>query len=313
MLVNSFSALQLVNGTSAEGNRVCCGATIPPMRRLPFAGAILSAIAGWYVAGCYWLVSTSDLTSGAPDSGSTGSHEAGGESGGPMVDAEGDGGGASDAGPFCPADSGPYTYCMDFDGIDAASLHLYANESDTGVVNGVYVSPPSSLDVKLNGTWGTSGGYSVDFPFRPKTAQLEYQFMPQPLGSWVTSMGITMYASSTQTWEALQVLVAPDGGFQVQEWFQGPDGGTGWTHGIFSLEGGTLTGTWHHVVLTMTVDDGQGRYFSGLSVDDQVLELDVPLQGPWAQGTVHLNIGSSFAQEGGSDFYYDNVRADFGL
>jgi hypothetical protein len=281
------------------------------MRRLPFAGAVLSTIAGWYLVGCYWLVSTGDLTSGSADGGNdVASRETGGESGGPTVDAEAD----ADAGPFCPVEAGPYTYCMDFDGIDAASLNLYVNQADAGIVDGIYVSPPSSLRVKLNGGWGTAGAYNVDFSskFIPKTAHLEYQFMPQPLGSWVTSMGISLYVSSTQTWESLQVLVAPDGGFQVQEWFEGPDGGTGWSHGTFALEGGTLEGVWHHVVLTMNVDDSQGRYFSGLSVDDQALELDVPLQGPWAQGTAHLGIGSTFAQEAGSDFYYDNVRADFG-
>lgn len=281
------------------------------MKRLPFAGAVLSAIAGWYLAGCYWLLSTGDLTSGGPDAGDeAGRREAGSKGTGPTVDAEGD---AGDAGPFCPVEAGPYTYCMDFDGIDAASLNLYENQSDTGIVDGIFVSPPSSLGVKLNGGWGTSGGYGVDFSFKPKTARVEYQFMPQPLGSWVTSVGISLFVSSTQTSESLQVLVAPDGEFQVQEWFEGPDGGTGWSHGTFALEGGTTVGAWHHVVLTMTVDDSQQRYFSGLTVDDQVLELDVPLQGPWAQGTAHLGVGSSFAQEAGSDFYYDNVRADFGL
>ncbi|HEX8792770.1 MAG TPA: hypothetical protein VF765_17615 [Polyangiaceae bacterium] len=284
------------------------------MRRLPVAGAVLSAIAAWYAAGCYWLVSTGDLTSGGADASSdVALRETGGEAGGPMVDAESEAGEGGDAGPFCPEDAGPYTYCMDFDGVDAASLHLYTNDSDTGIVDGVYVSPPSSLGVKLNGGWGTAGAYDVNFTFKPKTARLEYQFMPQPLGSWVTSVGISLWVSSTQTSESLQVLVAPDGEFQVQEWFEGPDGGTGWSHGTFSLDGGTRTGAWHHVVLTMTVDDSQGRYFSGLSVDDQALELDVPLLGPWEQGTAHLGIGSTFAQEGGADFYYDNVRADFGL
>jgi hypothetical protein len=280
------------------------------MRRLPFAGAVLSAIAGWYLVGCYWLVSTGDLTSGGPDGGNdVTAQEAGSDGVGPMVDA----GGGADTGPFCPVDAGPYTYCMDFDGIDAASLNLYVNEADAGIVDGIYVSPPSSLRVKLNGGWGTAGAYNVDFPFKPKTARVEYQFMPQPLGSWVTSVGIYLWVSSTQTSESLQVLVAPNGDFQVQEWFSSPDGGTGWSHGTFSLEGGTLPGAWHHVVLTMTVDDSQGRYFSGLTVDDQALELDVPLQGPWTQGTAHLGVGSTFAQEAGSDFYYDNVRADFGL
>lgn len=282
------------------------------MKRLPFAGAVVSAIAGWYLGGCYWLVSTGDLTSGGADAAS--GAESGSEGASPMGDAEGEGGGG-DAGPFCPVDAGLYTYCMDFDGIDAAMLNLYAIESDTGIVDGIYVSPPGSLGVKLNGGWGTAGGYSVDFPsqFKPKSVRLEYQFMPRPLGSEVTSPGISLWVEATQTWEALQVLVDPKGEFQVQEWFSTPDGGNGWTHGTFSLEGGTTVGAWHHVVLTLNVDDSQQRYFSGLTVDDQVLELDVPLQGPWEQGTAHLGIGSTFAQEGGSDFFYDNVRADFGL
>jgi hypothetical protein len=282
------------------------------MRRLPFAGAILSAIAGWYLAGCYWLVSTGDLTSGNPDAGVP--HEVGDESEGPTVDAGNDAESDAEAGPFCPIDAGQYTYCMDFDGIDAAVLNLYVNEADAGIVDGIYVSPPSSLGVKLNGGWGTAGAYGVDFKFTPKKARLEYQFMPQPLGSWVTTLGVSLWVPSTQTSETLQVLVAPTGHFQVQEWFSFPDGGgTGWTHGEFALEGGPLTGSWHHVVLTMTIDDSQGQYFSGLTVDDQILELDVPLLGPWAQGTAHLNVGSTFAQEAGSDFFYDNVRVDFEL
>lgn len=284
------------------------------MRRLPFAGAVLTVIAGWCLAGCYWLLSTGDLTNGGADASSdVVHHETGSEVGGPTIDASVDAPSDAEAGPFCPPDAGPYTYCMDFDGIDAAALNLYANQADVGIVDGVYVSPPSSLGVKLNGDWGTSGGYSVDFPYEPKTVRLEYEFMPQPLGSEVTTPGISFYVPSTQTWEALQVLVDPKGNFQVQEWFSFPDGGTGWSHGTFSLEGGTMTGAWHHVVLTMTVDDSQGRYFSGLTVDDQVLEYDVPLMGPWAQGKVNIGIGSTFGQKGGSDFYYDNVRADFGL
>jgi hypothetical protein len=283
------------------------------MKRLPLAGAALSAVAGCYLAGCYWLLSTTDLTDGPAD-GSTGgvSSETGSDGGGASVDAQSDGG---DAVPFCAPDAGPYVYCMDFDGIDAASLNLYAIQADAGIVNGIYVSPPSSLGVKLNGGWGTAGAYSVDFPsqYKPKTVQLEYQFMPQPLGSEVTSPGISLYVSSTQTWETVQVLVDPQGDFQVQEWFSTPDGGTGWPHLTFSLDGGTTVGAWHHVVLSLSVDDSQQRYFCGLTVDDQALELDVPLQGPWQQGTAHLGIGSTFAQEGGSDFYYDNVRAVIGF
>jgi hypothetical protein len=290
-----------------------CAAVLrsPSMRRLPFAGAVLATVAGSYLAGCYWLVSYADLTAGQPDGASESSAEASVEGGTDVGDAQGDA--DADAGPFCPVDAGPYTYCMDFDGIDAASLDLQTTQAEAGIVNGIYVSPPSSLGVKLNGGWGTAGSYTVDFPFMPKNVRLEYQFMPQPLGSEVTTLGIAFYVADSQTWEALQVLVDPRGDFQVQEWFSTPDAGNGWSHGTFSLEGGTQTGAWHHVVLTMTVDDSQGRYFSGLTVDDQVLELDVPLQGPWAQGTVHINVGSTFAQEAGSDFYYDNVRADFGL
>ena len=69
----------------------------------------------------------------------------------------------------------------------------------------------------------------------------------------------------------------------------------------------------HHVVLALTVDDANQQYTSGLTVDDQVLENAQPLTLPWAKGNVTLSVGVTYAAAGGTDFYFDNVRADFVL
>jgi hypothetical protein len=44
-----------------------------------------------------------------------------------------------------------------------------------------------------------------------------------------------------------------------------------------------------------------------------VLEEGQPLALPWAQGTVNIGVGVGYAGSGGSEFFFDNVRADFGL
>ena len=70
---------------------------------------------------------------------------------------------------------------------------------------------------------------------------------------------------------------------------------------------------WHHIVLTLTVDDANKQYLSGLTVDNQVLEDGEPLALSWAEGTVSLHIGGTYAATGGAELFFDNVRADFGL
>jgi hypothetical protein len=273
-----------------------------------FAGAVVCPAAA-SLAGCYWLASYQDLTSGLE------SADAGVEADA-HVNADGGADAPSpvEAGPFCPPDAGPLVYCMDFDGVDAGTLGLQTYEAETGIVTGVSVSPPSSLFVGLVGPdAGASGSYSVSFPFTPKTARLEFQVKATVLGQWVTTLGISMYQDSTQTGRVLQVLVAPDGGFEVQEFVSTPSSGTPYGHTTFTLDGGAPADAWHHVVLTMTVDDSTQQYFSGLTVDGQVLEDDQPLQATWAQGNAQLGVGSTWCKTGGPQFYYDNVRADFGL
>jgi hypothetical protein len=270
------------------------------MRRLVSAGALVGpSVAG--LAGCYWLASYQDLTSGL---GKADAYADGGVEAAP----------APEAGPFCPADAGALVYCMDFDDVDADTLGLQTYQAEAAIVTGVYVSPPSSLFVELHGPdSGTSGSYSVSFPFTPKTARLEFQVKSTVLGQWVTTLGIALNQDTTQTYRVLQVLVAPDGEFEVQEYVSTPNSGTPYGHATFALDGGLPADAWHHVILTMTVDDSTGQYFSGLTVDGQVLEDHQPLQASWAQGSAQLGVGSTWCRTGGPQFYYDNVRADFGL
>ena len=276
-----------------------------------FAGAIVCPTAA-SLAGCYWLASYQDLTSdlGKANAGIDAAADAGAEHTDSGVDAPA----LQEAGPFCPPDAGPLVYCMDFDGVDAGALGLQTYEADAGIVTGVSISPPSSLFVGLVGPdAGASGSYYVSFPFTPKTARLEFQVKATVLGQWVTTLGISMYEDSTQTGRVLQVLVTPDGAFEVQEFVSTPSTGTPYGHPPFALDGGGPTDAWHHVVLTMTVDDASQQYFSGLTVDGQVLEDHQPLQAAWAQGSAQLGVGSTWCRTGGPQFYYDNVRADFGL
>ena len=275
-----------------------------------YAGAIVCPTVA-SLAGCYWLASYQDLTS------DYGKAEAGVDAaadGGTGANADGGGEAAVETGPFCPPDAGPLTYCMDFDGVDAGALGLYTYEAEAGIVGSAFVSPPSALFVNLVGPdAGASGAYFVNFPFTPKTARIEFELKTAVLGQWVTSLGVQMYEESSQTSRTVQVLVAPDGGYQVQEFISAPSGGTPFGHTTYELDGGLPSSAWHHVVLMVTVDDSSKTYTSGLTVDGQVLEDGVPLQASWAQGSAQIGVGSTWCRTGGPQFYYDNVRADFGL
>jgi hypothetical protein len=249
---------------------------------------------GLLLSSCYWLAQYGDL---AADYGDAGLADA------PSI---------ADAGPrFCPADAGPLAYCMDFDGVDARALGLTVDEASASIVNGPYVSPPSSLLVALEGS-PSFGKYDVSFPFQPTTARLEFQVQAVGLDEGVTTLALTLL-DSTQTARTLNVVVAPDGSFEVQEYFALADGGSETSpHSWFHVDAGAAPQS-HHVVLALTVDDANQQYTSGLTVDDQVLENAQPLTLPWAKGNVTLSVGVTYAAAGGTDFYFDNVRADFVL
>jgi hypothetical protein len=265
------------------------------------------------LGGCYWLASYADLTSGLAEAGTDADIQVS-EDAGVAVEAgaaPADGSGAS--GSFCPTDAGSLSYCMDFDGIDAGGLGLGSYEANAAVVAGTFVSPPSSLSVNLYGT-GSNGGYNVDFPFQPSTARLEFEIMTLSLDQWVTTLAISLYQSSTQTARTLNVVVSPQGEFQVQEYIQLGDGGVEQDgHQTPPLDGGVDAGAWHHVVLSMTVDDANQEYLDSLTVDGQALEDGQPLALPWAQGNASLAVGVTYGGGGGPQFYFDNVRVDFGL
>jgi hypothetical protein len=286
---------------AATGGR---GATIAHVRRVVFACAlVLSGAVS--IGGCYWLASYQDLTSAWGEAGSDTSVPPGdaGREGGP------------EAGPFCPADAGPLVYCMDFDGIDAASLGLGANQASAKVVTGTYVSPPSSLQVNLYAMAG-NGGYGVSFPFKPRTVRLEFAVLPMVLGQQITTLALTFLDASTQTYQNINVGMSPDGQFRVEEYFQLGDGGIDQNdHPDHALDagGGTSIGTWHDVVLTVTIDDQNQKYSFGLTVDGQVFENAEPLALSWSQGEVNLSTGVSWTSGNGPKLYFDNVRADFGL
>jgi len=251
------------------------------------------------LSGCYWLAQYGDLSSAYGD-------------GDAQVEGGGDTQPAPDAGPpFCPADAGALAYCMDFDGVDVQALGLVVNDgSAASIVNGPYVSPPSSLRVTLEGP-SSYGRYAVSLPLRPTTSRLEFEIQGIGVDEGVTTLGVTLVDASTQTSRALNVVVAPDGSFQVQEFFAFADGGTAISpHAWYHAEGGASS-AWYHVVLTLAADDATHTYTSGLTVNGEVIEDGQSLSLPWAQGDVTVNVGVTFAAEGGTDFYFDNVRADF--
>jgi len=284
------------------------------MKRLLLASAP-SCLLGVTLSGCYWLASYQDLTSGLgedagpeADAQTTDSFVTVADS---TVDAEAGEVGA-EAGPFCPLDAGPLTYCMDFDGVDASTLQLQTDQASAAIVSGVYVSPPSSLHVKLFGT-ASGAAYYVEFPFQPTTARLEFEIRNVALGQWVTLLSIGMHTSE-QIGENLNVVVSPSGVFEIQEYFSLPDGGNaqGGQPGV-PVEGGADPDVWHHVVLSLTVNDSTQTYLCGLTVDGQVLQDQVPLTLSWAQGNASIGVGVTYGGGGGPEFYFDNVRADFGL
>jgi hypothetical protein len=269
---------------------------------------LAGALASWgavSLAGCYWLASYQDLTSAWGEA----EAETGTTPGDAGREAE------AEAGPFCPADAGPLAYCMDFDGIDAASLGLGASQASAKVVAGTYVSPPSSLEVNLYGAGG-NGGYNVSLPLKPKTVRLEFEILPMVLGQWITTLSIGLFVDSTQTNQSINVGLSPEGAFRVEEYFSLGDGGVDQndhTPHMLEGDGGVTLGVWHHVVLTLTVDDQNQQYLYGLTVDDQVFENAEPLALSWSQGNVSLANGVNWTAGNGPKLYFDNVRADFGL
>ena len=286
------------------------GARIAIVKRFLVASASVSLLA-LTVSGCYWLASYEDLTSGLGEAGADGGTEPV-EEAGPVVDSTFVVDSGTVVEPFCPPDAGPNGYCMDFDGIDASSLGIAGYEADAAVVTGTYVSPPSSLFVGPNAAM-SGGGYNVSFPLQPTTGRLEFQMLALDLNAWITTMNMSLSQELTGTNELLNVVLSPTGAFQVQEYIQLGDGGVLQDgHPSFYLDGGADAGGWHHVILSMTVDDNNDNYFSSLTVDGQVLEDGVPLALPWVQGNVGIGVGVGYAGGGGSRFFFDNVRATFG-
>ncbi len=291
------------------------------MKRVLFASARACACAlslGAGSTGCYWLATYQDLTSGL------GASDAGVDAATPVVVDASDGASFSrDAGlpppsgaGFCPGDAGPYVYCMDFDYVDAGVLGLGTSQAQAGIVSGTSVSPPSSLLVNLNGPSSgppSGGAYNVAFSFSPKTTLLEFEIRCVSLDEWVTTLGMGL-SNPDGTIRGLNVVMSPSGGFQVQEYIQLDDGGVAQNgHTLYQLSEDAGPEAWHHVILSLTVDDPNAQYYSGLTVDGQVLETSRPLALTWAQGKASLAIGLTYAGGGGPQFYFDNVRADFGL
>jgi len=283
------------------------------MKRLLLASAP-SCLFGFAMSGCYWLASYQDLTSGLGEDAGTVTDAPSSDSPVTIVDSSvhADAEGEASAGPFCPPDAGPLTYCMAFDGVDASALGISSSQASATIVSGIYVSPPNSLHVQ---TYANASGaaYYVNFPFQPTTARLEFEIRDVALGQWVTLLAIGLHPD-TQIGENLNVVVSPTGAFQVQEYFGLPDGGNeqGGQAGE-QVEGGADPDVWHHVVLTLTVNDATQQYFCGLTVDDQVIEDTQPLQLSWSQGNASVAVGVTYSGGGGPEFYFDNVRADFGL
>jgi hypothetical protein len=239
------------------------------------------------LSSCYWLAQYQDLSSTFGDAGSE---------------------------PFCPPDAGALAYCMTFDGVDAGVLGLEVYGADAAIVNGTYVSPPSSLFVGLEGA-ASFGRYAVSFPFQPTTTRLEFQIQSVALYAGVTTLAITLLQPSTETARTMNVVVSPYGGFQLQEYFALEDGGSETSaHLTHQVDGGGAPPGWHHVVVTLTVNDTSKQYLCGLTVDNQVMEDGgQPLALAWAEGSVSLHIGVTYAASGGPQFFFDNVRADFGM
>jgi hypothetical protein len=127
---------------------------------------LLAAI-GLFVSnltGCYWLASYQDLTSAVNEGGLTDADpnelDAGSDAGADAdADASADATVPSEAGPFCPADAGPYTYCMDFDGVDSCQVVLTPSSggSITDASGSVWTLSASG-DIEENGAAVPGGG-----------------------------------------------------------------------------------------------------------------------------------------------------------
>ena len=260
------------------------------MMRTVLAGAIACALGGT-LAGCYWLL---------PEDKDIGASESGKEGG-----LDGEGPGDADAGPFCPADVGPLAYCMDFDGVDADVLGLGADKADAGIVTGTYVSFPNSLYLELSGVY-SSANYIVGFPLQPTKVRLEFQVRTDEVVNSVSATSITLTQDSME--RQLTLILSENNGFQLQEYFTLPDGGhpLPGDHDPYQFDGGG----WHHVIMTLIVNDVMNEYDSSFTVDGQMLEDNRPLNFVWAQGAASVIIGASYALDPGSQLYYDNVRVD---
>jgi hypothetical protein len=271
------------------------------MRRLLFAGAVVSATVT-SLAGCYWLAVYPDLTSDPDASGDASS----GLDASPPLEAE--------AGPYCPVDAGPLVYCMDFDGVDASAIALTSEGAAASIVSGTYTSRPNSLLVDLYARPGL-GGYNVPFPtIRPRTATLQFDVNAHTVGpNWITLLYIALIDDANVVRTA-NVVVSPDDAspdyrFRMGEHFAFPDGGE--DEQFHSPGGAADAGAWHHVVLSLTVDDANQDYHTRLTVDGQGdQELLAPKK--WAQGKAQIAVGVTCCG-GAGRFYFDNVRAEFGL
>jgi len=227
------------------------------------------------------------------------------------AEVQGDGEGG-EAGPFCPGDAGPLTYCMDFDSVDGAEPTLGTFMATASIVTGTFVSPPKSLFVSLTDQ-SANGGYSISFPVTPTTVRLEFQVRAAVLGQGASLSNVGL--SMDSTWRGLTVLMNPRCNFHVEEYFSLADGGFEQNdHPGAELAGcDGDAGAWHHVVLTLTVDDSSQQYTSSLTVDEQVFEDNQPLSLTWIPGEVGLSLGVTYADGNGSRFYFDNIRVDFTL
>ncbi len=167
----------------------------------------------------------------------------------------------------------------------------------------------------------SNAAYSVPFAFQPTSARLEFKLRVSGLSGSVTTFCIALFAEATQTLELLNVVVSGGGAFQVQEYFELADGGTALSAHTTStvvspsgsLDAGAESADWHHVVLTLTANDASHVYLSALTVDGQVLESARALGLAWAQGKASIGVGVTYAGSGGAQFFFDDVRADFGL
>jgi hypothetical protein len=255
---------------------------------------------------CYWLAQYDDLSSKFGDDAGTNADAQSPLEAGPIADS------GVVAQSFCPPDAGPLTYCMEFDGVDAGVLDAQVFGADVAIVDETYVSFPSSLSVSVNGAF-SFGRYEVPFQVQPTTTTLEFQVQAPNLTEGVTTMAVALLQTSTQTVRTLNVVMLPNAQFLVQEYFALADGGVEMNAHATRNANTNAPNGWHHVVLTLTVDDTNVVYRSSLTLDDVIVEDSEQLALPGAQGTASLHLGVTYAAAGGQHFFFDNVRADFTL